>query len=181
MARKERFTKEYLINGGVEFVREHGIEQLNVRNLAQFMRCSTQPIFRNYTNIEQYKLDLKKALHNRYKNYIYENTDKNNFLFTTCYSYALFAKKEPNIFRALFITSLAGSRTIDEVIKSSWNQETITYAIKEYNITKERAERLYRDIRFYTHGIATQLSCESIILTEEELHELIEETIKKLI
>lgn len=180
MARKEQFTKEYIINGGVEFVRQNGIEQLNARNLAQFMRCSTQPIFRNYTNIEEYKLDLKKALHNRYKSYMYENTDKKNFLFTTCYSYALFAKIEPNIFRALFITSLAGSRTVDEVINSSWNQETINYAVKEYNITKERAERLYRDIRFYTHGIATQLSCESIILTEEELHKLIEETIENL-
>ena len=180
MARKEKFTKDYLINGGVEFVRQNGIEQLNVRNLARFMRCSTQPIFRNYTSIEEYKLDLKKALHNRYKNYIYENTDKNNYLFTTCYSYALFAKIEPNIFRALFITSLAGSRTVDEVINSSWNQETINYATKEYNITKENAERLYRHLRFYTHGIATQLSCDSIILTEEELHKLIEETIEKL-
>ena len=180
MARKEQFTKEYIINGGVEFVRQNGIEQLNVRNLAQFMKCSTQPIFRNYTNIEEYKLDLKKALHNRYKNYIYENTDKKNYLFTTCYSYALFANVEPNIFRALFITSLAGSRTVDEVIISSRNQETINYAVNEYNIPKESAERLYRDIRFYTHGIATQLSCGSIILTEEELHNLIEETIEKL-
>lgn len=181
MARKERFSKEELINGGVEFVRENGIERLNVRDLAKFIGCSTQPLFRNYKNIEEYRLDLKNAMHEKYKQFIHDNTDKNNYFISVCYAYALYAKIEPNIFKALFITSLAGSRTIDEVINSPWNRETIGDAVKRYNISEENAEKIYRDIRFYTHGIATQLSCNSIILTEEELYNLIEEMIQKLL
>jgi len=181
MPRKEKFSKEDLIKGGVDFVRKNGIEQLNARNLAEFIGCSTQPIFRNYTNIEEYKNDLKKALHENYKQFIHENTDKNNYCISVCYAYALYAKTEPNIFKALFITSLAGSRTINEVINSPWNIETISHVINSYNTSKEKAEKIYRDIRFYTHGIATQISCNSIILNEEELYSLIEDMLKKLL
>lgn len=181
MPRKEKFTKEDLMNGGVEFVRQNGIEQLNTRNLATFIGCSTQPIFRNYINIEDYKMDLKKALHQNYKQFIYDNINKKDYLVSLCYSYALYAKKEPNIFKALFITSLAGSRTLDEVLNCSWNKETIEYTIKEYNISKEKAETIYRDIRFYTHGIASQISCESIILNEKEIYSLIKEMVKNML
>ena len=181
MSRKEKFSKENLITGGLQFVRNNGIEHLNVRNLTKFIGCSTQPIFRNYTNMEEYKKDLKDIMHEDYKQFIYNNTDESNYLMTICYAYAMYAKKEPNLFKALFITSLAGSRTIDEVINSPWNQETIKFIIKTYNISEEKAAKIYRDIRFYTHGIATQISCNSIILSEEELYNLIEEMINKLL
>lgn len=181
MARKERYSKEDLINGGIKFVRKNGVEQLNVRSLATFIGCSTQPLFRNYKNIEEYRLDLKNAMHEKYKQFIHDNTDKNNYFTSVCYAYALYAKIEPNIFKALFITSLAGSRTIEEVINSPWNKETIGDAVKRYNISEEKAEKIYRDIRFYTHGIASQLSCESIIIDEKELYSLIEEMINKLL
>lgn len=181
MARKEKFSKENLIKGGLEFVRNNGIEQLNVRNLAAFIGCSTQPIFRNYANMEEYKDDLKEIMHEDYKQFIYDNIDKTNYLISVCYAYSKYAIKEPNIFNALFITSLAGSRTIDEVLNCSWNKETIEYAMNKYNIKKEKAEKLYRDIRFYTHGIASQLSCKSILLSENEVYSLINELVTKLL
>lgn len=181
MSRKERFLKEDLLNGGVEFIRTYGIEKLNVRDLAKFIGCSTQPIFRNYSNIEEYKRDLKEALHKDYEKYISNYIDKDKYLLTISYAYALYAKNESNIFRALFITSLAGSRTIEEVINSSWNRETIEYTVKTFNISMKDAEKLYRDVRFYTHGIATQLSCNSIKLNDDELYNLINNMIKKLL
>ena len=181
MARKERFTREELIDGGVEFIRLNGIEKLNVRDLAKFIGCSTQPIFRNYSNIEEYKGDLKKALHKDYEKFIDKYIKKDKYLLTISYGYALYAKKESNIFRALFITSLAGTRTVKEVINSPWNRETIEYTSKVFNISIEEAETLYRDVRFYTHGIATQLSCNSIKLSDKELYSLIENMINKLL
>lgn len=181
MAKKEVFTKDSLISGGVEFIRNFGIEKLNVRDLSKYIGCSTQPIFRNYSNIEEYKNDLKIALHNDYEKYISKYIDKSNYLLTISYAYAMYAKNESNIFKALFISSLAGSRTVNEVINSSWNRETIECSMKTFNITMSESEKLYRDVRFYTHGIATQLCCKSIVLEDAELYILINDMIERLL
>ena len=45
--------------------------------------------------------------------------------------------------------------------------------VKQYNISLEKAEKVYLDVRFYNHGIASQLCCGSIILSYEEIYRLI--------
>lgn len=181
MARTESFNKEEILKSGVEFIKEKGIESLNARDLSKYIGCSTQPIFRNYENMQEYKNELKKCMREDYTNFINKYVDKANYLFTISYAYVLYAKKEPNIFNALFITELAGSRTVNEVINTSRNKETIDAMIIQYNLKQKQAEDLYRDVRFYTHGIACQICAKSIILKEKEIYDLIKNIIDKLL
>lgn len=181
MARTESFNKEELLKKGVEFIKEKGIENLNARDLAKYIGCSTQPIFRNYENMQEYKNELKKCMRDDYSNFINKYVDKDNYLFTISYAYVLYAKTEPNIFKALFITELAGSRTIEEVLNTDRNKETINSMIDKYNLQLKQAEDLYRDVRFYTHGIACQICSQSIIIEDKEIYELIKNIIDKLL
>lgn len=181
MARQEKITKEILLKNGINFIKEYGINNLNARDLSKYINCSTQPIFRNFINMDDYKKELKVELRNNYTNFINRIIDKNDYLFTISYAYALYAKEEPNLFYALFITDMAGSRTMEEVINTNRNKDTITQMQEKYDISKKEAESLYLDTRFYTHGIATQLYCKSIILTEKEIKILIKRTIEKLL
>lgn len=177
MARKTRFSKEEILEKSIEFIREYGYEKLTVRELAKSIGCSTGPIFKNYTNFDMYKNDLKEYLYNDYKNFIYQYIDKDDYLYTISYAYALYAKKEPNIFKSLFITELAGSRTVDEVLNTKRNIETIEAMVKQYNISLENAKKVYSEVRFYTHGISAQLAVKSIKLKEKELKDLIRNNI----
>ena len=173
MARLEKFNKEIIMHKLVEYTKNNGIESFNVRDIAKYIGCSTQPLFRLYENTDELKKDLKIYLKKDYNLFIDKYIDKEDYLFTISYAYALYAKKVPNVFRTLFITSMAGTRTIDEVINSSWNRETIEAMTKQYNITLKQAETVYRDVRFYTHGIATQMCAKSIKMTDKELKQLI--------
>lgn len=177
MARKEKFSKDELLIKSVGFIRKFGIDNLNVRSLANYIGCSTQPIFRNYANMDEFKLDLKKYLRNDYESFISDYIDVNDYLLTISYAYALYAKKEFNIFKSLFVTDLAGSRTVDQVINTDRNRPTIEAMVKQYNISLIKAESVYRDVRFYTHGIATQLCAKSIKLEDEEIYKLIKNMI----
>ena len=76
------------------------------------------------------------------------------------------------------MADLAGSRTVEEVLNTDRNFETIEAMVKQYNITLEEAKRVYREVRFYTHGIATQLCVNSIKLTDREIKDLIRNNIK---
>ena len=181
MARKESITKDLILKKGAVFIKEQGIHNLNARNLAKYIGCSTQPIFRNFINMEDFKKQLKVELKKGYNTFIDEIVNKEDYLLTISYAYALYAKKEPNIFSALFISDLAGTRTIDEVINSSWNRDTIIAMTKQYNISLKKAESIYRDTRFYTHGISTQICCNSISISDNEIKELINNIIEKLL
>ena len=178
MARTITYSKEDILDKSVEFIKKYGYSKLTVRELAKFIGCSTQPIFKNYINFDMYKEDLKIYLRKDYTSFINKYVDKLDYLYTISYAYALYAKKEPNVFSSLFMADLAGSRTIREVLDTDRNKETIVAMLKQYNLTLEEAEKIYREVRFYTHGIATQLCVNSIKLTDKELEELIKNNIK---
>ena len=52
---------------------------------------------------------------------------------------------------------------------------------KTYHISISEAEELYRDVRFYTHGLASQICNGSIVVTEDEIVSLIRNVIQKLL
>ena len=178
MARTTKFSKEEILEKSIEFIKEYGYSKLTVRELAKYIGCSTQPIFKNYTNFDEYKLDLKKYIDKDYSDFIFKYVDKKDYLYTISCAYALYAKKEPNMFFAKFMADLAGSRTVSEVLNTERNKETIIAMTKQYNISLEEANRIYRDVRFYTHGMATQLSVKSIKLSEGEIKDLIKKNIE---
>ena len=180
MTRNTIFTKDQILKKTFEFIKIKGIESINARDLCKYIGCSTQPIFKNFESMESLKTSLKEYLHNYYEEFIDVIVNKEDYLFTISYAYALFAFKESNIFKTLFMSDLAGSRTIREVLTSSHNIETIKSIPKQYSLSSKQAENLYRDVRFYTHGLSCQIACKSIIVDENEIKNLIGDIIKRL-
>lgn len=180
MARKTVFDRDYILEKTSNFIKDYGVDAMNARDICKYIGCSTQPLFKNFVNMEGLKKSLKKYLHDYYDDFIDTIVDKNDYLYTISYAYALFAYREPKIFKALFMTELAGTRTIDEVLKSSWNIATIESIPNQYGLSKKQAERLYRDVRFYNHGLSCQIACNSIKVTESEIKKLIKDIINKL-
>lgn len=178
MARTTKFSKEDILEKSVEFIKEQGYSKLTVRELAKYIGCSTQPIFKNYANFDMYKEDLKLYLRKDYSSFIYKYVDIKDYLYTISCAYAFYAKKEPNVFFSLFMADLAGSRTVEEVLNTDRNFETINAMVKQYKISLEDAKKVYREVRFYTHGIATQLCVNSIRLTDKEIKDLIKNNIE---
>lgn len=177
MARNVVFNEQYVMNLLVNYIKDNGIERFTVRDIAQYIGCSTQPLFRLFDNTDNLKKVLKVYLHKDYEDYIAKYIDKDDYLLTISYGYAMYAKEVSNVFKALFITELAGTRTIDEVINSSWNRDTIEAMSKQYNLSINDSKKVYRDVRFYTHGISCQLSCNSIAVSKKELLILIKNMI----
>ena len=178
MARTIKYSKEDILEKSVDFIKMYGYSKLTVRELANYIGCSTQPIFKNYANFDMYKNELKLYLRKDYSAFIHKYVDIKDYLYTISYAYAFYAKKEPNIFFTLFMTDFAGSRTVEEVLNTDRNIETINAMVKQYKISLEDAKKVYREVRFYTHGIATQLCVKSIKLNDSEIKDLIKNNIE---
>ena len=63
MPPKIRISKNFIEENALGFVRQYGVEALNARTLANYLRCSTQPIFSNYSSMDELKqVVLKKRM-----------------------------------------------------------------------------------------------------------------------
>ena len=56
--RKTKFTKKMILDKAAKFVQTYGFDELTTRNLADYMKMSTQPIYKQFDSIR----DLKQAL-----------------------------------------------------------------------------------------------------------------------
>ena len=72
MARTINYSKEDILEKSVDFIKEQGYSKLTVRELANYIGCSTQPIFKNYANFDMYKEDFKFYLRKDYSAFIYK-------------------------------------------------------------------------------------------------------------
>ena len=69
MARKVIYEKDYIIDKSVDYIKENGIDNLSVREISNYIGCSTQPLFRVFDNMEDYKKQLKRKLNNNYNDF----------------------------------------------------------------------------------------------------------------
>ena len=139
------------------------------------------PIFKVFNDMNELRFELKKKIDAYYNDFILAHLDKNNYLYTMSFAYIDFAIKEKNLFGALFVNEFIKTRSIEEVVHSAWNRETIEYSAQQFGITIKESEILYRDIRFYTHGIATQIYGGNMALKEEEIQTLLKNAINKFL
>ena len=172
MARKVTFEKDYIINKSVDFIKENGIDKLSARELTKYIGCSTQPIFRLYNNMDIYKKDLKKELNKEYNEFTEQFIDKENYFLSINYAYAMYAKKENSLFKALFISDLSDK-------KDKNKKELIEILKEEYNISDAKAESVYRDVSIYTKGLATNLCFKNMNISDKDLLFLINNCIKR--
>lgn len=60
----KKITSEEIIESALNFIKEKGYENLNARSLASYLKCSTQPIYFQFQNMNDLKLNvLKKPRH----------------------------------------------------------------------------------------------------------------------
>jgi len=178
MARTPRITAEMLLEAGAAITLEKGADALNVRSVAAKLNCSVQPVFRNFGSMETFRRAVIEYLDGTYQSFVAQYLDKSDYLFTISLAHILLARDRRNLFGVLFLSN-EYSRTVPQIISSPWNREAIDCTAVQYGLTVKEAEAVYRDVRFYTFGIAEALYAGSLIAEENELRQLLRGAIRK--
>ena len=179
MARTPRIPAEMLLEAGAAITLEKGADALNVRSVAAKLHCSVQPVFRNFGSMETFRRAVIESIDGTYQSLVAQDLDKSDYLFTISLAHILLARDRRNLFGVLFLSNEYGSRTVPQIISSPWNREAIDCTAVQYGLTVKEAEAVYRDVRFYTFGIAEALYAGSLIAEENELRQLLRGAIRK--
>ena len=104
MARKISITKEMLIESAFDMTREEGLTQVTARRLATKTNCSTQPIFRVYSSMDQLYDEVYEKAIGFFAEFYQAYQGNSNVPFVNLgMAYIEFAGKEPQLFRMLFM------------------------------------------------------------------------------
>lgn len=183
MPPKSKFTKEQIVEASLDIIREKGADCLTSRALGRKLGSSSCPIFtvfKNMKEVQKLAIEKSKLI---YKEYVDKGLSEMPAFKGVGTQYILFAMNEPNLFKLLFMTEQDSASNIDGVLPMiDENYEKILLSIVTgYGVERDSAERLYRHLWIYTHGIATLCVTNMCRFTGKEISDMMTEVFLSLL
>ncbi len=177
MPPKFKFTKDEIISAAFNLVREHGFSYLTARALAERLCSSSKVIFGLFKNMEEVQQSVIAAAKELYGSYIEYGLQSKHPFKGVGTQYILFSIKEPKLFQLLFMNEKKDVPELSVVLPLiDDNYEKILSSIGINNcIDKQNAEKIYRHLWIYTHGIATLCATKMCRFTSEEINTMMTE------
>lgn len=175
MPPKARFSKEEIVSMALQITREHGIGAVTARELGARLGSSARPIFTVFQNMEEVNDEVVKAARLLYGQYINKGLQSQPAFRGVGIAYVQFAMQEPKLFQLLFMNEQDEISDMEHVlIQIDENYEEILKSVEEsYQLEKKIAEKLYRHLWIYTHGIASLCATKVCRFTVEEIENML--------
>lgn len=175
MPPRTKIKKEDIIRTTFEIVRKEGLESVNARRVAKELNCSVQPIFSNFSNMNDLKEEVLQLAYNKYIEYITSSEkDTDNQYKSIGVNYIRLAREEPKLFQILFMSQ--SNLTLDAFMKDNQTLDYVKNAIMKYeNVEIEDITLFHIKMWFFTHGIASLIANDTCIFTDEEIDKLLTE------
>ena len=170
MPRKFLFTREQIVEAALSLVREHGIDALTARALADTLGTSTKPIFGLFRNMEEVRTAVLCAAGKIYSDRICTEMTRGVFppYKASGMAYIRFARDERELFRLLFMRDRS-RETIDEA-KSRAEIEPLVQMIAQNNgLSSEEAYRFHLEMWVFVHGIAAMIATGYLVWDDRDV------------
>lgn len=153
MPAKIKVSREDIVSAAVELVRRESSAALSARSVAAELKCSTQPIFSNFPNMEGLYTAVIAAAWELYIGRT--SADMNSGRYppykASGMSYIRFAVDEPNLFRLLFMRDRIADGDADMITYP----EEVMQAIMQYTgMSEEAARHFHYEMWVFVHGLA---------------------------
>ncbi len=157
MPPKIKVSRQEVIYAALSIVREEGIAALNARSLAKRIGCSTQPIFSNFSNMDDVQTAVISAANALYESFLSEDMAKGEYppYKASGMAYIRFAKEEKELFKLLFMRDRRGETIAEdrEAIRPLLN-----IIMKNLGISEDEACMLHMELWIFVHGIASMVA-----------------------
>ena len=168
---KQRITKEMVVNAAFEIARSDGMEQVMVKNIAEKIGCSVQPIYSYCKNMEGLRQDVTLKVCSFIEEYVKTHIDKDDIFETTGRAYIQFAKEEPHLFKIFILHKRNSIASLEDLYQSETNPHTAEFISKKLGISIGQAKKLHLNMLIYTIGLGTIFSVVTPGISTDEIYE----------
>lgn len=163
MPPKVKITKETIIEATLSLIRSRGHEALAARELAAELHCSTQPIFSNFSSMEEVRAEAIRTAEALYNEYTEREIQSNLYppYKASGMAYIRFALEEKELFQLLFMRD----RTAEEIPEET-ELGKIVVSMVETNtgLDHPMAQLFHMEMWAFVHGLATMVATDYLTL-----------------
>ncbi|MCB5950596.1 TetR/AcrR family transcriptional regulator [Enterococcus sp. BWT-B8] len=178
MVRKKVYTKDQILNASYNIILKEGFSGITARNVAEKMGISTQPIYLEFTNMEDLKVTLLTMIHGQLEKQYFYNKTKGDPVIDLGINIIEFAKKDRRLFMYLYIDHHGYGKMLKELSYQHFEKQIQT-SLKYQKLAEELIKRIHEKIWITAAGIATLYTTNTAGITENEVCQLLEESIQK--
>jgi len=152
-----KVTKAEIVAAAVEIVRRDGAEALNARAVAEYLCCSTQPVFSNFETMDVLRLAVVNAANALYGEYVKEEMASQKYppYKATGMAYIRFAREEKSLFKLLYMRD----RSAEDVPAETEETKAMAAFVQDNTgVSADRASLFHLEMWAYVHGIATMMA-----------------------
>ena len=173
MPPSSKIKRENILAAAVELTRQSGAAALNARALAQYLGCSTQPIFSNYGSMEALKVEVIRYAGETYGRFVAEDVKSGKYppYKASGMAYIRFAKEEKELFKMLFMRDRSNETIADEWDESA--QMSISMMQKALGLPSEKVKQFHLEMWIYVHGIASLLATSYLPLEWDDISNMV--------
>ncbi len=168
MPKQVQYTKESIINAGIEVLRTQGPQALTARAIGNKMGCSVAPIFRAFNNMNELLDGIKKQAESILRAYTEDSVYYRPAFKEFGMRLIRFSMEEPNLFQYLFLDKEFRNIVADEVASNCLKQTS-----KDFGLTPEQTEFVKNQIWPHTCGLAQLCNKNPEIHTEETISKML--------
>ncbi len=176
----KKVQKEDILKATLEILKKEDIESLNARRIAKELNCSVQPIYHNFENMEELKKTVFLEMHGIYQRYMKKASEKEKAYKEMGLAYIKFAKDYPKYFKAIFMnkTNFTPESLIDN---DNTGNSIIKKGMELTGFSYEEQKKFHVKVWIFTHGIATLLATNTVKMSDKEIDELLETTVRAML
>ena len=156
MPPKIKITKAEIVKTALDTVRKQGEAALNARTIAAELSCSTQPIFSNFSGMEELQKTVYAEAYEMYLGFLKNQIELKEYptYKSMGMAYINFAKEEKELFKLLFMCDKKG----DITPPSKDFNASVEIIMQNNGFSREIAELMHFEMWTCVHGIAVMLA-----------------------
>lgn len=176
----KKYDKEKIINISLEITKKEGFEKLNARRIAKELNSSVNPIFNNFKNMDELKTEIYQRIYNIYKGYMNNGKNSDNPYKGMGLAYIKFAKDYPEFFKIVFMQK-SDLNAENFIIADNEGNDVIKEGQKLTGLSFEEQKKFHVRVWIFTHGIACLVATKTITISEEEISEMLQNTVREML
>lgn len=137
MARKKEISREKILDVAYKMAISNGLDCLTARNIAKTGHFSTQPLYLEFSNMEEIRSLVLERISDNLREKILQEKYTNDPLIDLDLSYINFSQNHVKLFRAMFVDGKFGSQIIaDTLMKLGVEKFNEQYSNVDYDDKK---------------------------------------------
>lgn len=166
---KQRITKEMVVDAAFGIARSSGMEQVLVKNIADRIGCSVQPVYSYCRNAEGLRRDVTERAKQCILEYIKAHVDQNDLFRSIWNAYIQLAREEPQLFKISIMHQREGISSLDEFYDAEAGTQAAEFIADQLQVSVPQARQLHLHMMVYTIGLGTIFSVTTPGIAPEEI------------